>query len=430
VNGSAISRAEKQKVYRRRRLTAATVLVIVFVVLLMGTALGAAHLTSGSGMCQRCHEMQPYYQSWQHSAHRSLECAQCHIPSGTVGLLLSKIGALREVYVHVAGEGAMPLQVDTKVPRATCLSCHPEPTDAIYATSSFAHGAHASGVCSDCHRGLFHPAAPPAKPVPATAKLGAMDNCLTCHDGTKAPEACSTCHKAPHKASGECGACHTPKSWSQPVALDASVSREACLACHPKLKDVTLKNSTFSHAAHESEACADCHDKQLHPGKKGATRVSMASCLTCHDGTSAPKTCSTCHVAPHKASGECGMCHTAKNWTPVSAAEAAKRGFDHPFALKGRHATLKCASCHKTFVGTTKAAAALPMKCAGCHGDRHKGLTDCARCHKTSGWTPASFSHPGVSGMNWRGMACSDCHPNGYASYTCTKCHGSSGPGD
>lgn len=56
-------------------------------------------------MCQRCHEMRPYYQSWQHSAHRSVECAQCHIPSGTVGLLLSKIGALREVYVRIAGEG-------------------------------------------------------------------------------------------------------------------------------------------------------------------------------------------------------------------------------------------------------------------------------------------------------------------------------------
>src|SRR5450759_2687382 len=117
--GSAPSREEKQRTFRRRRLTAATVLVIVFVALLMGTALGAAHLTSGSGICQQCHEMQPYYQSWQQSAHKSVECAQCHIPSGTVGLLLAKIGALREVYVHIAGEEAMPLQVNSNVPRAT-----------------------------------------------------------------------------------------------------------------------------------------------------------------------------------------------------------------------------------------------------------------------------------------------------------------------
>jgi len=155
----------------------------------------------------------------------------------------------------------------------------------------------------------------------------------------------------------------------------------------------------------------------------------MASCLTCHNGTTAPKTCSICHKARHAAFGECGLCHTAKNWTPVSAAaavsgaKAAKAGFAHPFALNGRYATLKCASCHKT-LGTGKAAAALPTKCVGCHGDKHKGLTDCTRCHKTSGWTPANFTHPGVSGMNWRGMACSDCHPNGYASHTCTKCHG------
>jgi nitrate/TMAO reductase-like tetraheme cytochrome c subunit len=427
--GSAPSREEKQRTFRRRRLTAATVLVIVFVALLMGTALGAAHLTSGSGICQQCHEMQPYYQSWQQSAHKSVECAQCHIPSGTVGLLLAKIGALREVYVHIAGEEAMPLQVNSKVPRATCLSCHPKPTDATYASSSFTHTAHTSGACSDCHRGLFHPTAPPAKPVPAVAKLGTMDNCLTCHDGTTAPKTCNTCHKAPHKASGECRACHTPKSWSQPIALSASVSKEACLTCHPKQKDVTLKSSTFSHDAHKAETCADCHNKQLHPSKKSSTTVSMASCLTCHNGTRAPKTCSTCHKAPHAAFGECGLCHTAKNWTPVSAAaavsgaKAAKAGFAHPFALNGRHATLKCASCHKT-LGTGKAAAALPTKCVGCHGDKHKGLTDCTRCHKTSGWTPANFTHPGVSGMNWRGMACSDCHPNGYASHTCTKCHG------
>lgn len=402
-------------------------MVIVFVLLLMGTALGAAHLTSGSGMCQRCHEMRPYYQSWQHSAHRSVECAQCHIPSGTVELLLSKIGALREVYVHIAGAGDMPLRVDSKVPQATCLSCHPKPTDATYASSSFTHTAHTSGACSDCHRGLFHPTAPPAKPVPAVAKLGTKDNCLTCHDGTTAPKTCSICHTAVHKASGECDACHTMKSWSEPVALNASVPMKACLTCHPQLKDVTLESSTFSHAAHKAETCINCHDKQLHPSKKSSTPVSKASCLTCHDGTTASKTCSTCHKAAHADFGECSLCHTEKNWTMVSAAEAAKRGFDHPFPLNGGHATLKCASCHKTF-GTGKAAAALPTKCVGCHGDRHNGLTDCTRCHTTSGWTPANFAHPGVSGMNWRGMACSGCHPNGYASASCTTCHDSNSP--
>lgn len=406
------------------------VLAVVGLALLMGTALGAAHLTSGSGMCRQCHEMQPYYKGWQQSAHKSLECAQCHIPSGTVGLVKAKIGALREVYVHFSGVVHMPLEVESTVPRATCLSCHPKPADATYATSAFKHAAHTSGDCVDCHRGLFHPASAPAKPGPAAAKLGTMADCLTCHDGETAPKTCSTCHTAPHKATGQCGACHTAKDWKASVALSASMPADACRTCHPKPKDVALKNAAFSHGAHKNTACLACHKNQAHPGKKGSTSVSMSSCLTCHDGRAASKTCATCHQASHAAFGECGLCHTKKNWTPVSAAaavsgaKAAKGGFAHPFALNGRHATLKCAGCHKT--GTTNAAAALPTKCVGCHGDRHKGLTDCTRCHKTSGWTPANFTHPGVSGMNWRGMACSNCHPNGYASHTCIKCHGSS----
>ena len=403
---------KNERIYRRRRIVAATVLAIVFVALLIGTALGAAHLTSGSGTCQRCHEMRPYYQSWQQSAHRSVECAQCHIPSGTVGLVRAKIGALREVYVHFAGDGdhAAAGQLgrpadDVSVVPPQAGGCRPTPPPRSPTA------AHTSGACSDCHRGLFHPTAPPAKPIPAVAKLGTMDNCLTCHDGTTAPKTCSTCHTPPHKTSGECSVCHTPKSWKQPVALSASVPEEACLTCHPKPKDVTLKNSTFSHAAHKAEACVDCHDKQLHPGKKGSAKVSMASCLTCHDGTTAPKKCSTCHTAPHPAFGECGLCHTAKNWTPVSAAEAAKRGFDHPLALNGRHATLKCASCHETFGAPPRRLRPSLRSAWAATAIKHKGLTDCTRCHKTSGWTPANFAHPGVSGMNWRGMACGDCHP-------------------
>jgi hypothetical protein len=35
-----------------------------------------------------------------------------------------------------------------------------------------------------------------------------------------------------------------------------------------------------------------------------------------------------------------------------------------------------------------------------------------------------------VRGMNPNGMSCSECHPNGYAGYTCTACHDSNtGPG-
>ena len=104
----------------------------------------------------------------------------------------------------------------------------------------------------------------------------------------------------------------------------------------------------------------------------------------------------------------------------------------HPFKLVGKHASLACSKCHKGAVreAPTAGSAKPPTTCVGCHKTHHGGLTDCAQCHTAKGWTPANFTHPRVRGMNAAGMACSNCHPNGYASYTCTACHDSNnGPG-
>jgi len=37
-----------------------------------------------------------------------------------------------------------------------------------------------------------------------------------------------------------------------------------------------------------------------------------------------------------------------------------------------------------------------------CHGAHHGGLTNCAQCHTTSGWSPSNFNHPGT-GMDGSG---------------------------
>ena len=420
-----------ERVYRRRRLVAATVLVVVFVVLLMGTALGAAHLTSGSGTCRRCHEMQSYYESWQRSAHKSLECAQCHIPSGTVGLLRAKIGALREVYVHFAGDGAMPLQVNSNVPRATCLSCHPKPTDATYASSSFAHDAHTSGACSECHRGLFHPTAPPNKPVPAVGQVG--------HHG-QLPDLSRRHHRLQDLQ-------HLPHGTSQGL-------RRVRRLPHAEELDSGRRSQRFgarramSHLPPEAQGCRprQLHVQPLIPQGRGLRRLSRQATPPRQEGLQQGE-----HgILPglsrrHESSEEVqhlphGTAQGLRELRPVSHREELVPGLGRGGRQAGLRPPLgagwsprhrKCAGCHKTF-GTAEAAAAIPVPttCVGCHDDRHNGLTDCARCHKTSGWTPSAFSHPGVSGMNWRGMACSDCHPNGYATYTCTTCHGSNGPGD
>jgi len=105
------------------------------------------------------------------------------------------------------------------------------------------------------------------------------------------------------------------------------------------------------------------------------------------------------------------------------------------FVLSGAHAQVRCETCHikGMFKGT-------PRDCAGCHmqGSRMGAMAKPARhvptsapcdsCHRSSGWTPASFSHAGVGPGS-----CITCHNGSMASSkpgghivtadACDKCH-------
>jgi len=125
----------------------------------------------------------------------------------------------------------------------------------------------------------------------------------------------------------------------------------------------------------------------------------------------------------------------------MGTARAAGSGpikFDHiqtGFNLTGAHILVRCESCHVqgVFKGT-------PRDCATCHmpGNRlgatakpeqHVPTTaPCESCHRTTGWTPASFSHAGVAPGS-----CMTCHnggmapgkPNGhvFTTFSCDTCH-------
>lgn len=127
--------------------------------------------------------------------------------------------------------------------------------------------------------------------------------------------------------------------------------------------------------------------------------------------------------------------------TDIGFAQAAVSGtikFDHiqtGFNLTGAHILVRCESCHVqgVFKGT-------PRDCATCHmpgnrmgatakPDRHVPTTaPCESCHRTTGWTPASYSHAGVAPGT-----CMSCHNGGMASgkpkghvlttSSCDSCH-------
>ncbi len=279
-------------------------------------------------------------------------------------------------------------------------------------------GAHARVQCAECHvNGQKHAKAP--------------TDCVACH---KADEphmgrlgtACSTCHvvsgwktvsfdhsktafplKGEH-AHAQCAACHINQAWK---GIQAS-----CVSCHAK---------DDAHDGKLGKDCASCHVEtgwkvqSFNHAKTGFPLIGRhadATCQSCHvkDVTTAlPRTCNGCHAKddPHKGRNgpACADCHTPRDWRAVT--------FDHAktdFPLLGKHASVKCESCHTRPVKEWTP----PEDCNACHtkDDVHKGLLGpvCKDCHAETAWTKVRFQHDRDAGFALRGK---------HAAATCAACH-------
>jgi nitrate/TMAO reductase-like tetraheme cytochrome c subunit len=162
------------------------------IVVLIIAAFVAAHFTSASSFCNSCHEMNSYYASWQASTHKTAQCRDCHIPPGFIPYIETKLGSLREIYVHLTGSPKAPLAVTRKIPNASCFRCHPNPPpNRTLRDVTFTHAKkHAGLSCISCHVRLVHRTVNP----PAYVDPGQMSSCLTCHNGSTAPSDCAYCH--------------------------------------------------------------------------------------------------------------------------------------------------------------------------------------------------------------------------------------------
>jgi hypothetical protein len=250
---------------------------------------------------------------------------------------------------------------------------------------------------------------------------------------------CGACHSAPWSSqtmADRCLACH-----SEVVAelngrtglhsrLLSTLSTVTCKGCHTDhqgaLAQTTLRDpATFPHyltpfslRGHERSSaltpmtCEDCHPKSL-------TEFDQATCADCHAQINGD------FVTRHEASfgKKCLLCHNGKG------RDAAN--FDHnslPFKLTGKHVGVACEKCHPA--GTLTGAASTPRDCVACHAkdDKHNGSfgRQCDQCHSPNGWAGATFDHsafPVDHGSRGQQTACTTCHPNGVATYTCYGCH-------
>jgi c(7)-type cytochrome triheme protein len=468
-----------KQLWRRRYGKLLLALPIAFL-LFVGASLAAASYTERSSFCvSACHEMSPYGATWKTSVHHDVACVKCHIKPGLVSLVKAKGSALREVYVHLAGEVKAPIAVTEHVPDSTCSQsgCHSRrttydrvvlqaapalaangaagaapsstattsastrllaagaasatpvlavasgaaattPSSAAASPSAqsspavppsspappvvFSHEQHAKvPLCIDCHDRVVHRTVPGRTYVDPTS----MTFCLRCHDGSRAPNACDTCHTPPHGPRGACTDCHTVGTWASsfthPIALGTQHRDVACEKCHSQSSPQTIGFAA---------GCVTCH------GKHHET-VSVVLCAKCHAPTHfAPSTfkhpasgCQACHTPPHPDRGVCTRCHTVASWADRLA---------HPFPLAGRHTGFACEKCH------TKGFDAPGLNCDSCHQPPHSSYGACLKCH-TMGSFASRFSHPfRLAGVH-TGFVCEKCHTKGITApgLNCDSCH-------
>jgi hypothetical protein len=290
---------------------------------------------------------------------------------------------------------------------ALCMDCHKDIAADVRAKTGF-HGRVSAPECRACHTDhkgrqakiveLSEKAFDHARTDFALHGAHLKVACASCHIAGKkyrdAPDACVDCHRRDDKHKGtlgpKCADCHTDSSWKE-ARFDHDHTR------------FPLRNK------HVPVACSACH-----AGEK--FQDTPRECVSCHRKDDAHK---------GRFGAKCESCHDDRNWKPSTF----DHGRDAHFALKGKHAAVRCESCHRAPLHTEK----LRSTCASCHraDDIHKGSLGpkCESCHNERSWKTSNFNHDSVFPLRGKhGMArCDSCH--GDATFKeklpteCVGCH-------
>ncbi|MDH5719204.1 MAG: cytochrome c3 family protein [Spirochaetia bacterium] len=226
----------------------------------------------------------------------------------------------------------------------------------------------------------------------------------------------------------ECTNCHVNIAESAKETDDnLPVKHKVCIECHEndELSPVVFYRPRpkhklfFNHQVHiEQEiACDDCHkDISSEEYVSGQGFPKMAVCYECHDGETAPKTCSLCHAEKvnfphitHKGEAECADCHENASESTVS--------IDNNIPVNKEI----CLDCHAQDVPSiVKFYDSKPKNTIEFNHQHHiseEGL-ECKFCHK------AVHDEEFVAGGAFPAMKlCYECHDDNTAPKTCSLCH-------
>lgn len=249
------------------------------------------------------------------------------------------------------------------------------------------------------------------RPEAAFAQFLSPGPLAAAHAKWEGDDKCETCHSAGRGVpNAKCNACHAPIAKSEAAGSGLHGRKfkgQSCATCHSDHHGVGFAmvrwNPTgFNHddagwplrGDHASTKCAGCHKTKSFLGLS--------------------QTCTSCHKDPHdnRFGAKCLSCHDESNWNDVRL-----NAFDHSttrYPLRGAHATVKCADCHR---GSPPKYKGLEFaSCTNCHKDPHLGKLglSCENCHSEADWHKIvlkSGAHP------WLNLG------NGHAKTVCGKCH-------
>ncbi len=243
------------------------------------------------------------------------------------------------------------------------------------------------------------------------------------------------------------------------IAIGSATRQSDAMLSHSLISaepDLPIPRTHPLHApASAGVLCAIGAHAQISPGPLARPHQSLSgvlNCTKCHDlgGGGVQLKCLECHteirerlsqrrgmhpvwMGANATSKDCVRCHSEHNGVDFQLIrwQPNREALDHRqtgYPLTGKHAELRCEQCHNaqkipaanrngiqikdlnhTYLGLTQS-------CAGCHQDEHRGQlgVDCARCHTTSAWKPASgFSHDNAK-FQLTGA---------HATVACAKCH-------
>lgn len=264
-------------------------MVVAGVIVLIAISAGGAglwHASSSPMLCNSCHIMKPYVESWKISKHSGVTCVRCHYPPGLRDTLWVKYQAMAQVVKWATHTySSKPF---AEVEDGSCLrsGCHDRQQLRVKRVSArgimFDHAPHLESSrgrhlrCTSCHSQI----------VVSTHIQVRQTTCFLCHfkGMTSAREVtpiagCTGCHQPPKgelkigsltfrhdelvRRGVACQKCHL-----NVVQGDGAAPRERCLTCHnepaklsqyaeiPALHDI--------HVTGKNLECTRCHIEIRH----------------------------------------------------------------------------------------------------------------------------------------------------------------------